>query len=233
MKNFLGSLGILALGAFLNITTAHAQYRSFVTRDAGFYWRTDAGAAIPMDGHVTEFGPFSSGQRITYDTGFSFDAGFGYFFNKYVGTEVEAGWTWNYINSIEGAYTHDTYFGTGPILANVILQYPIPQTIVTPYIGAGVGGAVTLFDAHDFSRPVPGGSVSLHGSESDFVFAWQGSAGVRFDLNPKMSLGIGYRFLHTDPSTFSYESYHHGPTLDFGISSHESHIVAVTFLMKL
>jgi len=235
MKRFLVSVGALVFGAILQTTTAHAQYRSFITGDAGWYWRADVGATIPMDGHIREFGGFSSGQKLSYDTGMGVDAAFGYMFNKYVGTEVEGGFTWNSINSVEGASIHDTSFGTAPILANVILQYPIAQTRVTPYVGGGVGGAGTFFDTDSFFRTVPGGSIELHGSESDFAFAWQGLAGLRVALNDKMSIGVGYRYLHVDPSTFTFDPAHHhgGPSLDLGISAHESHMVAVTFLMKL
>jgi opacity protein-like surface antigen len=102
-----------------------------------------------------------------------------------------------------------------------------------PYIGGGVGGAATFFDTDGFYRPVPGGSVTLHGSDSDFVFAWQGLAGVRLDVNNTMSVGLGYRFLYADPSTFSFDSYHHGgPPLDLGLSAFESHFVALTFKLK-
>jgi opacity protein-like surface antigen len=232
MKHAAFVVGALSLAAVLQATTAHAQYRSFVTRDAAWYWWAGAGAAIPQDGHITEFGPWSSGQKLTYDVGPAVDVGFGYLFNQYVGTELQLGGSWNYVNSIEGASVHDTYFATVPILANLILQYPIPQTRLVPYIGGGVGGAGTFFDTDRFYAPVPGGSVSLHGSGADFVFAWQGRAGLRLELNDQMSVGLGYRYLHLDPSTFSFESWHHGPDLNLGFSSHESHLVAITFLMK-
>ena len=233
MKGPLASFGALFLGAFFSATNAYAQYRNFITGDAGPYWRADIGATIPLDGHITQFGPFSSGQNVEYDVGIGVDAAFGYFFNKYVGAELELGSTWTYLSSVEGASVHDTSFGTVPILANVLLQYPIPQTRVVPYIGGGVGGAATFFDTHGFHRPVPGGTISLYGSDSDFVFAWQGLAGVRFELNSKMYVGLGYRFLHVDSSNYNFDSwYHGGPALDIGFSSHESHMIALTFLMK-
>jgi len=222
-------------------TTAHAQ-RSFLTSDANWYWRMDAGASIPQDGHIVDFsgytaGPtvnYGSGQKLRYDEGFAFNAGFGYFYNKYIATELEFGSTWNGLNSVEGGSVHDSSFGTAPILANVILQYQIPRTIVVPYIGGGVGGAVTFFDANDYYQPIPGGAISLHGTETDFVFAWQAQAGVRFSLNDKMSLGVAYRYLHTDPSEFSFESHHHnGPNVDIRFSTFESHVVTVSFVMKL
>src|SRR6187401_428159 len=107
-------MGLLAGSALFATTTAHAQYRSFVTSDAGWYWRLDGGGSIPQDGHISDFGGFSTGQKVSYDTGFAFNGGFGYFYNKFVATELELGSTWNYLSSVEGADVHDTSFGTAP-----------------------------------------------------------------------------------------------------------------------
>jgi opacity protein-like surface antigen len=233
MKRFITSLGLLSLGALFSTMTARAQYRSFSTGDSGFYWSFDAGAAIPMDGHITEFGPFATGQKVSYDVGFGGDIGGGYAFNKYVSAELQLGGTWDHINSVEGASLHDTTFSTLPILANLVLQYPIPQTRLVPYIGGGVGGAATFFDTDEFYQTVPGGFVSIHGSDSDFVFAWQGLAGLRLQLNSRMSVGVGYHFLYLDPSHFTYPSYHqHEPDLHVGFSSFESHLATLTFQFK-
>jgi opacity protein-like surface antigen len=233
MKRLFAFLALATIGTLLPSTT-HAQYQSFITRDAGPYWWVDAGATIPQDGHVTEIGPWGSGQKLTYDVGFGADVGFGYGFNKYLATELQLGGTWNDIDSIEGASLHDTFFGTMPILANLVLQYPIPRTRVVPFIGAGVGGAATFFDTDSYHQHLADGtSVTLHGSDSDFVFAWQGFAGLRLNLDNNMAVGLTYRFLYADASTFSFDSYYHGgPSLDLGFSAFETHLVALTFTMK-
>ncbi len=223
----------LTLGVLLSATATQAQQRSFITEDAGFYWWIDMEATIPEDGHITEFGGWSSGQTVTYDVGGGLDLAAGYAFNKYVATELQVGGTWNSISSIEGDSVNDTSFATAPILANVLLQCPIPRTRLVPYLGAGVGGAATVFDTAGFSRPVPGGSVTLYGSDEDFVFAWQGFVGVRVELNDRMSIGLGYRYLHADASSYSFESCYAGqPDFALGLSSYESHIAAITFWMR-
>ncbi len=233
MKSSLALLALLTVSALVPAANTQAQYRNFITGDSGLYWSLEAGATIPEDGHISDFGPWNAGQKVSYDVGFGFDLGFGYLFNKYVAAELQLDGTWNSINSVEGASIHDTSLATMPILANLILQYPIPQTRLIPYLGGGAGGAATFFDTDDFYRAVPGGAISLHGSDSDFVFAWQGLAGLRLQLNPKMSVGLGYRYLHVDPSSYSFDSWHHGgSSLDLGLSSHESHLAALTFQMK-
>jgi len=232
MKTYL-AFGAIVLGALLQTTTVHAQYRSFITDDSRWYWRLDAGASIAEDGKITDFGGVNLGQKVSYDVGFAGDAGFGYFFNKYVGTELELGFVGSYLNSVEGASIHDTSFATIPILANIILQYEIPRTIIVPYIGGGVGGAATYFDAHEYHQPVPGGTVNVHGSESDFVFAWQAQAGVRFNVNSYTSVGLAYRYLYLDGSKFSYEAdNHNGPDLNIGFSAFKSHLVTLSVLVK-
>jgi len=100
--------------------SAFGQHRNFITGDAGPYWRVDVGSAIAQDNHLTEFADLPSGNQIRYGVGFAFDAALGYAFNKWVATELETGWTWNAIDSIQGFQVDDTSFSTVPILANVV-----------------------------------------------------------------------------------------------------------------
>lgn len=234
MKKLLTATGAFAFAALAFTSSSFAQHRSFITSDAGFYYTVDGGATIPMDGNVTRFGSFSSGQKVDYGVGAGFDLAGGYAFNKYFAVEIQTGWTWNPINSIEGALAvNDTSMSAVPFLANAVVELPIPRTIVVPYLGAGVGGAFTVFDTDGYTRAVPGGTVSLYDSSSDFVFAWQAFAGVRFQLNDKMTLGVGYRYLYTGASTFDYGSFFGGgPTLYLGLSSYQTHQASITFQMK-
>lgn len=248
MKPLVATLGAFTLAALVSATTAHAQYRSVSTGNAGFYWGLDVGPTMAEDGHLTDFGGVGSSQEIDYDVGIRMNMAGGYAFNQNFATELELGWSLNTIDSIQGADISDTWFSTVPILANVVLQFPIPRTVLVPYIGAGVGGAVTIFDTDGLFQPLPGGGgaggvgvagppgpagVVLHGSDSDFVFAWQAKAGLNFELNDMISLGIGYRFLWIDESSYSYEAaWFRGPDLNFGISKHLSHTVALTFQMR-
>ncbi len=248
MKSLVAIFAAFALSALVSATTAHAQYRGFSTGDAGFYWGMDVGPTIPQDGKLTDFAGLNTSQDIEYDVGIRLNMAGGYAFNQHFATELELGWSLNTIDSIDGADIRDTWFSTVPILANVVLQYPIPRTVLVPYIGAGVGGAATVFETDGLFQPLPGGGggggvgpaggartggVVLHGSDSDFVFAWQAKAGLNFDLNEMISLGVAYRFLWIDESSYSYEAaWFRGPDLDFGISKHLSHTVALTFQMR-
>lgn len=65
-----------------------------------------------------------------------------------------------------------------------------------PYIGAGGGRAEVAFD-----RVVDSGGVARSG-ESD-VMAYQAGAGLGYDMTPRLTLGVDYRYLQTERETFA------------------------------
>jgi len=232
MKNKL-TLLYASTAAVLLPASTQAQMNSFITQDAGWYWGADMGATVLQDGHLTQFNNRSVSDPVSYDVGFGMDLSGGYAFNRYFALEFQTGWTWNSIDSIGGNPASDSSLSTIPLMANAVLRYPIPRTRIVPYVGAGVGGAMTIFDTDGYTRSVPGGTVSLYGSDMDFVFAWQAFAGVRLELNDKMSVGIGYRYLAVDSSSYNFESdYYSGPSASIGFSALQSHLAALTFSMK-
>jgi len=232
MKNKLTYLCASAVVGLLPAAT-QGQMQNFITQDAGWYWGADIGGTVAQDGHLTQFGNRSVSDPVEYGAGIGMDLSAGYAFNRYFALEVQTGWTWNPINSIQGGSVYDTSLSTVPFMANAVLRLPIPRTRIVPYVGAGVGGALTVFDTDGYTRWTSGGSVTLYDSASDFVFAWQAFAGVRLELNDQMSVGIGYRYLAVDPSSYSFESdYYGGPTVKIGFSALQSHLAAITFNMK-
>ena len=232
MKYKLTFLCATTVGVLLPAAT-QAQMNNFITRDAGWYWGADVGASVAQDGHLTQFSNLSVSDPVEYGVGMGMDLSAGYAFNRYFALEFQSGWTWNPINSIEGAAVHDTSLSTVPFMANAVLRYPIPRTRIVPYIGAGAGGALTMFDTDGYTRTVGNKTVWLYDTASDFVFAWQAFAGVRLELNQTMSVGIGYRYLAVDPSSYSFESdYYGGSTVKVGFSALQSHLAAITFNMK-
>jgi OOP family OmpA-OmpF porin len=68
-------------------------------------------------------------------------------------------------------------------------------TEFTPYVGAGVGAA--YFHLSDFN------TVGLPGlSNSDWQFAYQGIAGVRYTFTPNWSASLDYRYFATTDAKF-------------------------------
>jgi opacity protein-like surface antigen len=220
------------VGVVVAAHDARAQHGGFMTRDAGPYFRAAAGVSLTEEGRVRKFTPGPSGGGIDFDPGFNVNAAVGFAFNPYFALEFELGGSGNEIHSVKGLAIADTFLYNAPFLANVVLQYPIPRTIVTPYIGAGAGGSVTGFDTDYFSNGAPGSPV-LVGSDSDVVFAWQVFAGLRFDLNEHMSMGAGYKYFVTGDSSFTYSAFNgQGPDVHLGIEGTRSHMIMFVFNMK-
>jgi opacity protein-like surface antigen len=206
-----------------------AQYLIVRPPDAGPYARVDLGPTFPEDGRLTAFGNFPAGNTVRYETGFASDVAVGYAFAPWVAAELEFGWRWNEISQVHGFALDDTFFGQASFLANVVLQYPLPLTRLVPYIGGGLGGALTMFDTDSFSNR----AVTVVGSDSDLVFAYQIFAGLRFHLNPWMSVGVDYKYFTSDDSSYSFESlFCCRPDLQLRFEGMSMHMVTGNFTLK-
>jgi len=164
--------------------------------------------------------------KVNYNVGVSGYAAFGFAFNRYIGLDFQTGYTWGQMNSVQNYVANDSTMGNIPFLGNLTLSLPIPHSNIIPYIGGGIGGSDSIFDAHTF-YPIaaPINNNTLYGSQSDVVFAWQAFAGVRFQLDPNISLGIGYDFFMTGNPTFSYPP---GPNLNAEFQGIRAHTILFT-----
>ena len=204
------------------------QYYSF-PQGAGPYCRFDLGPSFFPDGRLTSFGG-PAGNKVEYDVGFAASAAFGYAFNPYLAADFEFGGVGTQIRSVSGFYLSNTYLDNLPFLANVTLSFPIPRTIIVPYLGAGVGGSLTVFNTDGFGD----GSTVVFGDASEVVLAWQAFAGVRFKLSEQMSLGIGYSYFGTADASLSYPPAYPGGGPDFplGFEGIRAHSVLFSFQVK-
>lgn len=219
------SLGALSLCLLLP-ASAQPQYQ--LPEGAGPYGGLFIGPTFTEKGKMNYFGGLPGG-KVDYDAGLATQASIGYAFNRYLAADFEFGFIGAEISSVEGYYSYNTYLDNMPFLVNVSLRYPIPRTIVTPYIGAGAGGTVTIFSTDGFGDYLD--YATLYGSDEDVVFAWQAFAGLRFDLNRNMVLGIGYRYFASEDSSFSYPPYYpyYGPNLNLGFEGVRTHSVLLSF----
>lgn len=222
---------IFCLGA----SVAEAQYYWLLPEGAGPYFRMGVGPSFFQNGTLREFAlegtpTFSpQNQSVSYDTGVAADGALGYAFDKYFSLDFESGYIWAQLDNVPGYIVHDSSIGNVPLLANATLSLPIPHTNIVPYLGAGVGGAVAVFDARDFSNQVGTQFVTVDGSDSEAVFAYQAFAGVRFLLTPNLSLGVGYKYFATGNPTFSYPSVDPTlPNLDIAFKGVHTHSVMFT-----
>ncbi len=163
-----------------------------------FYGWLDAGGTVVQDTKLKSFFDQPVSGNVKFDPGFRFGLGAGCEFHRYLAAELETGFSWNSVSQFDGINGLDAALYQVPILVNLILQYPIEmrnRSKLVPMIGAGVGGAALTLDmSSDFE---PG-----FGSASSFVFAYQGMAGLRYEVNRNMSIGVNYRFFIADSPDF-------------------------------
>ncbi|MCG6857666.1 MAG: outer membrane beta-barrel protein [Salaquimonas sp.] len=66
---------------------------------------------------------------------------------------------------------------------------------ITPYVGAGIGASRnTISDFRDVNVPAAG--VAYGGTHSEWQFAWALHAGLGIDITDRVTLDLGYSFLH-------------------------------------
>ncbi len=123
----------------------------------------------------------------TLDNAAVFAGALGYRFNPNVRTEIEGAYRKNDFDdtSLGVLLTGDTKITTG--LINAYYDFA-NNSFVTPYVGVGVGFAHGTLDITG-----PGGSAR----ESDNAFAWQGIAGLAYNVSQQIDLTADYRYLDT------------------------------------
>ncbi|HEX3628153.1 MAG TPA: outer membrane beta-barrel protein [Verrucomicrobiae bacterium] len=217
-------IGVIIVSLF-TASLAQAQYSWNGPGEMGPYFRAGVGPTIFQDSELRGFSVFGTqapNSSVHYDVGFAFDGAIGFNFDKYVGLDFETGYIRGRMNDVPGYFAHGSTMSNVPFLANLTLSFPLPHSNVVPYVGAGAGGAASIFDAHDFTYS--GGSQPfIDGSASDGVFAGQLFAGVRFMLDPHVSLGVGYKFFATGDPSFS------GNGVSARFQGVRTHSILVTF----
>ena len=207
---------VIAIVSLFTVSIAHAQYLWNLPDGMGPYFRVGVGPAFFQGSNLKAFSypptlyPSPGGSpgfngptgKVSYKVGASGDAAIGFAFNRYVGVDLQTGYTWARMSGVQNYNANGSTMANVPFLADLTLSLPIAHSKFIPYVGAGAGGSDSVFDAHSFTEPVSQNSVN--DNEDNVVFAWQAFAGVRFQLNPKISVGLGYDFFMTGNPTFTY-----------------------------
>jgi len=194
------AIGVMLMGFGLS-QAARAE-----EKEMGPYFTFDGGANWVQSVSATS-GGFSGTADL--DVGGRFGMAVGYNFHPNVGAEFETGWLWNNFRDSDFSLTQV------PFLVNGVFRLP-NRTGFEPYVGAGVGGMLGYFGINDCCGDF----------DNDFVFAWQGKAGVTYRFHPNMAVGLGYKYLGTAETDYNV----------FGIHTHlntlHNHSVSVVFNMK-
>jgi len=173
--------GILSAGLIAGITTAASAQTD------GWYAGAETGLNIAP---TVKFRDGSHTWQTSQDLGYSILGQVGYGFGP-VRVEGELGWRSNDINKLKqpALGNGDGSLDAASVFGNA--YYDIATgTQFTPYIGAGVGGV-----------DIEGNKVRASGitftKKSDFVFGYQGIAGVGYTVNDNLALKLDYHYMRT------------------------------------
>ncbi len=112
-------------------------------------------------------------------------------FNKYLGVGVESGWmSWE--DSTNGVHYGD--IRAFPLLADVVLKYPIPATenTVVPYAIAGVGVVFWDYDEDDI---LTRNGITV---DSDTTFAARLGGGIDYFVNDQWAVFVEGSYLFSE-----------------------------------
>ena len=172
-------------------------------RGQGFYFNANAGVSFAEKVDLREFLVSTPGTKLEFDPGPRLALAGGYNFNSFIGVQLETGFIANNVKGVSGGGDIDAALAHVPILADVVLRYDKPDCKWVPYAGIGAGGGISTIGLDDVRAP--NGAV-VDGSDSDFVFAWQAFAGVRYKFWNNMSIGAGYKYYYAGNATWDVEN---------------------------
>ncbi len=200
----------------------------YIRGDIDYHWSKFRG------GDYVTYGPAAPQIPGRFDSGklkgaFSAGAGVGYQVNRYFRTDVTLDWMSksDFRGSTSGlcgggipcTSVDTSSYSAMLLLANAYVDIGTWHG-VTPYVGAGIGGAWVKWD-------------TLHNTDLDGEFEHSGGKGWRFAyalmagasycLSDRVKLDLGYRYSHINGGKmFNYASDSNvGPGYDRGINVHE------------
>jgi len=247
VKSFIaaGAAIFLSSAAFAaDMAIAPPPYAAPVVEDfGGWYLRGDIGFSNQrvdrlnnaLDATVT-----SSVQTNNFNTAGIFGLGVGYRFNNWFRADVTGEYRGNSqffgkdVNTFPGGVGTDTYHGTKSewvVLGNAYVDLGT-WWCVTPFIGAGVGGARVSINNFTDQGLANLGAGALPGlafgdNVSKWNLAWALHAGLAYRVSPNFTVELAYRYLDMgdgltgDLRTFDGTNNINNPMTFRNITSHD------------
>lgn len=182
-------------GCFVGLLAAWPQ----VARGQNFYLTADAGVALAQDVSIDRFLVPTRGAKVELDPGVRLSVAGGYNFNNYIGAQIETGIIYNEVDRVQHGGSMDASLGHVPLLADIVLRCDRPESKWVHYLGAGLGGDVSIISVDHVRAP---NGVIVDGDGSTVVFAWQAFTGVRYKLAENLSVGGAYKFFWADGASW-------------------------------
>jgi opacity protein-like surface antigen len=239
-----GAASILSSAAFAaDMPIMQPAYGPPVADFGGWYLRGDIGFSnqqVSRLNNVLDATTTSSIQNLSFNTAGIFGLGAGYQFNPWLRADVTGEWRGHSQffgtdqNTFPGGVGTDTYHATKSewlVMANAYVDLGTWWGI-TPFVGAGVGGArVSIANFADQGIVNLGGgalpSLALADNVSKWNFAWAVHAGVAYHVSPSFAVELAYRYLDMgdgltgDLRTFDGTNNIVNPTTFRSLTSHD------------
>jgi opacity protein-like surface antigen len=248
VKSFIaaGAVTMLSQAAFaadMAIAPPPAYAPAVVEDFGGWYLRGDIGFSnqrVDRLNNALDTTLTSSVQTNNFNTAGIFGLGVGYKVNNWFRADITGEYRGNSqflgkdVNTFPGGVGTDTYHGTKSewvVLGNAYVDLGT-WWCITPFIGAGVGGArVSIANFTDAGITNIGGlvspSVAFGDNMSKWNFAWAAHAGLAYKVTPSFTVELAYRYLDMgdgltgDLRTFDGTNAINNPMTFKNITSHD------------
>jgi opacity protein-like surface antigen len=243
-----GAASLMSSAAFAaDMAIAPPPYAPAVVEDfGGWYLRGDIGFSnqrVSRLNNVLDANATTSVQNLNFNTAGIFGLGAGYRFNNWFRMDITGEYRGNSqffgtdAITFPGGFGTDTYHATKSewvVLGNAYVDLGT-WWCITPFIGAGVGGArvsINGFTDQGIVTPVPGpgpalASLAFGDNMSRWNFAWALHAGVAYRVTPNFTVELAYRYLDMgngltgDLRAFDGTNNINNPTTFRSITSHD------------
>ncbi|HKS20590.1 MAG TPA: outer membrane beta-barrel protein [Bradyrhizobium sp.] len=204
----------------------------------GWYLRGDIGFSnqrVSRLNNVLDATAIASRQNLSFNTAGIFGLGVGYKVNNWFRADVTGEYRGNsqffgtdnltYPGPAFGADTYNATKSEWVVLGNAYVDLGT-WWCMTPFIGAGVGGArVSIANFTDTNTPT--GGVAYGDNVAKWNFAWALHAGVAYKVSPNFTVELAYRYLDMgdgltgDLRTFNGVNAINNPMTFKSITSHD------------
>jgi opacity protein-like surface antigen len=195
----------------------------YLRGDIDYHWSDFRGGSYILYGTPGEEGEFETGEL---KGAMSLGAGVGYQINNHFRTDLTADYFFksDFEGSTEGfcglvpcTSRDTTSYQAWLLLANAYVDLGTWHKI-TPYVGAGIGGAWVKWDT---LRNVDLNGEFEHEGGKGWRFAYALMAGASYCVTDRTKLDLGYRFSHIEGGRMFDYAVGGGPGFDDGINVHE------------
>jgi opacity protein-like surface antigen len=210
----------------------------------GWYLRGDIGFSNQKVKHLSnalEATLISQSQKAEFGSAGIFGLGAGYQFNNWLRVDVTGEYRGN--SNLNGYEVNTFPIGGGAIdsgfnkytgtksewlvLANAYADLGT-WWCITPFIGAGIGGArVTIANYTDVGQTGAGPSSAFADTASKWNFAWAVHAGLGYKISPNVTMELAYRYVNLgdgitgDVVTYTGLNGVNNPTTFKGLTAHD------------